>query len=82
MQVNGSSQCSRTLSHFTWLFESGMFFSLRLVVGKINIISFLKEPLCCWKFLDNCVFFEQGVKIVFKVGLALLKYCHDELVSI
>jgi hypothetical protein len=23
----------------------------------------------------------QGVKIVFKVGLALLKYCHDDLVS-
>ena len=24
----------------------------------------------------------QGVKIVFKVGLALLKYCHDDLVRI
>lgn len=26
--------------------------------------------------------FLQGVRIVFKVGLALLKYCHDDLVSI
>jgi|APAra0007618328_1042625.scaffolds.fasta_scaffold11150_3 hypothetical protein len=25
--------------------------------------------------------FLKGVKIVFKVGLALLKYCQDELVS-
>lgn len=28
--------------------------------------------------LINCT---QGVKIVFKVGLALLRYCEDELVS-
>jgi hypothetical protein len=27
------------------------------------------------------VFLSEGVKIVFKVGLALLKYCQDELVS-
>lgn len=28
------------------------------------------------------VFLFEGVKIVFKVGLALLKYCHDELVKL
>lgn len=28
------------------------------------------------------MFIFQGVKIVFKVGLALLKYCHDDLVSL
>ncbi|GAV60061.1 RabGAP-TBC domain-containing protein [Cephalotus follicularis] len=28
------------------------------------------------------VFLFEGVKIVFKVGLALLKYCHDDLVKI
>ncbi|KAI3722917.1 hypothetical protein L2E82_34121 [Cichorium intybus] len=27
------------------------------------------------------VFLYEGVKIVFKVGPALLKYCHDDLVS-
>ncbi|KAF4348097.1 hypothetical protein G4B88_021369 [Cannabis sativa] len=28
------------------------------------------------------VFLSEGVKIVFKVGLALLKYCHDDLVKL
>ncbi|KAL8195381.1 hypothetical protein R6Q57_025784 [Mikania cordata] len=28
------------------------------------------------------VFLYEGVKIVFKVGLALLKYCHDDLVNL
>ncbi|KAI3794040.1 hypothetical protein L1987_36665 [Smallanthus sonchifolius] len=28
------------------------------------------------------VFLNEGVKIVFKVGLALLKYCHDDLVNL
>ncbi|KAL8264502.1 hypothetical protein R6Q59_022632 [Mikania micrantha] len=28
------------------------------------------------------VFFYEGVKIVFKVGLALQKYCHDDLVNL
>ncbi|KAH7298240.1 hypothetical protein KP509_25G033200 [Ceratopteris richardii] len=28
------------------------------------------------------VFLFEGVKIVFKVGLALLKYCHDDLVNL
>ncbi|XP_051134859.1 uncharacterized protein LOC127254041 [Andrographis paniculata] len=28
------------------------------------------------------VFLFQGVKIIFKVGLALLKYCHDDLVKL
>uniref|UniRef100_A0A6N2LFS0 Rab-GAP TBC domain-containing protein n=1 Tax=Salix viminalis TaxID=40686 RepID=A0A6N2LFS0_SALVM len=28
------------------------------------------------------VFLYEGVKIVFKVGLALLKYCHDDLVKL
>lgn len=28
------------------------------------------------------VFLSEGVKIIFKVGLALLKYCHDDLVKL
>ncbi|KAA3471469.1 EVI5-like protein isoform X2 [Gossypium australe] len=28
------------------------------------------------------VFLFEGVKIVFKVGLALLKYCHDDLINL
>ena len=30
---------------------------------------------------SNWLLYVQGVKIVFKVDLALLKYCHDDLVS-
>lgn len=53
-----------------YIAETGNLFIWSTMFGfKLNIIYLL-------------IYFCQGVKIVFKVGLALLKYCHDDLVSI
>lgn len=45
-----------------------------------------RSSICCMQKLTSNIIITflsfQGVKIVFKVGLALLKYCHDDLVSI
>lgn len=50
-----------------------------LSVQKSNLMESLFKSL---QILNVSIFFfSQGVKIVFKVGLALLKYCHDDLVT-
>ena len=54
---------------------------MRLVVAKIMCFAF--EALIFGSKLDIYIYHihSQGVQIVFKVGLALLKYRHDDLVS-
>jgi hypothetical protein len=47
-----------------------MVFPGRIIANGLGVNMRLQLLLC------------QGVKIVFKVGLALLKYCHDDLVRI
>lgn len=83
MQVSGSLLFSHTLSHSIWLFEFGMSFSMRLVL--CNTASHFYEVVIFGFVLRTELImiytFCQGVRIVFKVGLALLKFCHDDLVS-
>lgn len=81
MQASGSLQFFHILFLSIWLFEFGMSFSMRLVMFVLYLCS---EVLFFFGvyYESICIFFFQGVKIVFKVGLALLKYCHDDLVSI
>lgn len=55
-----------------------MSFSTRLAVLSVWRTIYWLE---IWAYNDHFLIL-QGVKIVFKVGLALLKYCHDDLVSI
>lgn len=83
MPVNGLSLFSHIHSHSTWLFEFGMFFFMRLVsyvveTQSFEVLSLVLNSIWIYFLIRFC----QGVKIVFKVGLALLKYCHDDLVSI
>lgn len=80
MRVNGSLLCFLILFRFTWSSESGMSFFTRLANGYLT--NFI-DVVIYWSFLSDIhvSFLVQGMKVVFRVGLALLKNCHDDLVS-